>query len=224
MEIFRLVIQPKDLSSNLELMKIYLIALMLVLINSFKLSAQQDMSKYKLTTSFGYGVENNWGNTGFYVGLAVEKEIKKWIVEVGVDYFTTNIYNSYKDNPTFYLNEERKYNTIFLNTNIQYVIGSENSLFNTKIKIGPALKFYKIKTLLSAQVYVFSNNSSGLFPIVPGTEKYYEKKGVNVSLYNGFSCDTKINSNLRIGVFLDIYSNQILIEHFIPGLNATFKL
>ena len=137
-------------------------------------------------------------------------------------YFTTAIYNAYKANPTFYLNGDRKYHSLFLNLNLRYVVGKESSLINAKIKAGPALKYYDTKILLGAKVYY--NPKDKLHPIVPVSEKYYEKQGLNVSLYTGVSFDFRIKENLKLGAFLDVYSGLIPVEHFIPGINATFLL
>ncbi|QPH39180.1 hypothetical protein [Pedobacter endophyticus] len=203
-------------------MRISIIALILVSI-SFKLSAQQQKPGYNLTVLLGYGTENNWGNTAFYAGLAINKKIKrKWATEVGITYFTTDIYNENKDKPTSFEDEERRYNAIFLNMDVQYIVGNENSLINAKIKIGPALKYYDYKAFRSGLFEYYP--ATGREEPIRGTINYHEKRGVNISLYNGFSLDAKVNSGLRIGVFLDIYSNQILIEHFMPGINAIFKL
>lgn len=54
--------------------------------------------------------------------------------------------------------------------------------------------------------------------------QYYYEKGFNISYYAGVFFDAKITDKLRIGIFLDTYSHAILIEHFMPGINAVFKL
>lgn len=203
--------------------KAFLIIILLLIINNVGVNAQRIEPKYNLSTSLGYGTENNFGNTAFYVGLAINKFlINRFKLEAGLTYFTTDIYNVYKAKPVFYANEDRKYNSLFFNLNLQYVIGNENSLINTKIKVGPSLKYYDYKILKRALVYNMPQDD--LYPIVPGTEVYYEKNGVNIALYNGVSFDAKVNQNLRVGVFLDVYSGIIPIEHFMPGINATFKL
>lgn len=59
---------------------------------------------------------------------------------------------------------------------------------------------------------------------VPGTIQYYYGKGFNISLYSSVSFDAKVTNKLRVGVFLDTYSYEIPIEHFLPGINVVFKL
>jgi hypothetical protein len=203
-------------------MKIYLMVI-IFFGNVFCAIGQEKTSKYHLVSYLGYGTENNYGNTAFFFGIGINKNLlPKVSVETSLTYFTTGIYNVYKDKPTFYLNAQRWYNSLFFNVNLQYLFGNENSLINAKLKAGPALKYYDYKMLRRALVY--NSPIDGLYPIVPGTEVYYRGEGVNVSLYTGFSLDAKINKNLRLGVFLDTYSNSIPLEHFMPGVSATFKI
>jgi hypothetical protein len=175
-----------------------------------------------LTTSLSYGTENNWGNTGFNMGISIAKPInKRFAMGAGLTYFTTAIYNAYKANPVFYANEERYYNVGFLNLNAQYVIGNEQSWLNAKIKVGPGIRYHDFKMLRRAKVYY--EGAGPTYEIVPGTELYETKNGLNLSLYSAISFDTKITPKLRVGVYLDTYSSLIFLEHFMPGIHATFK-
>lgn len=202
-----------------------LLSILILILSTIKISvkAQQTESKYKLTSSLGYGTENNQGNTAFYAGLEVNRSLTNRLrLEAGLTYFTTDIYNVYKAKPVNFKEEERRYNALFLNINGQYVFGNENNLINTKLKLGVALKYYDLKAFRNALIRYYP--SDGREEVIPGTLEYYDESGVNVALYNGISFDAKVNDNLRLGVFLDVYSSIIPIEHFMPGIHATFKL
>lgn len=189
------------------------------------LAAQQTPKVNKnlyLTTSLGYGTENNEGNTAFYAGIAVAKEIKrKLLVEAGLTYFTTAIYNVYKAKPTNFDGEERFYNALFLNTNLQYLIGNDKSLINIKIKAGPALRYFDFKVFKSGLIKSYPD---GRDEPVPGTIKYDIEESVGLSFYSAVSFDAKVTPKLRMGVYLDTYSGLIEFEYFMPGIYATFKL
>lgn len=188
--------------------------------------AQQSINKIEnnlyLNTSLGYGTENNWGNTAFFAGIILSKPIKKHIfLEAGLTRFTTDIYNVYKAKPTSIDNEDRKYNAWFLTTNANYTFGNKQSFINASIKIGPSLKYYNYRVYGGSLIRIYPD---GRKEAVEGTLKYIDKKGFNISLYNSVSFDAKITPKLRAGVFLDVYSSLIFIEHFMPGINAVFKL
>lgn len=175
-----------------------------------------------LNTFIGYGTEDNQGNTAFFGGLTLSKPVTKHIfLEAGITRFTTDIYNVYKAKPTNFDGEDRKYNARFLTTDANYTFGNKQSFLNASIKIGPSLKYYNYKVFSNAAVRVYPD---GRKEVVPGTLKYEEKNGFNLSLYNSVSFDAKITAKLRAGVFLDVYSSLIFIEHFMPGINAVFKL
>src|SRR4051812_14469567 len=69
----------------------------------------QHNSSGLLNLNLGYGTENNYGNTGFLVGIGGQKPLsRKFDLQADVNYFTTGIYNAYlkeKDFP----GEERLY-------------------------------------------------------------------------------------------------------------------
>jgi hypothetical protein len=175
-----------------------------------------------LNTFAGYGTENNQGNTDFFAGLTLSKPVKKHLfLEVGLTRFTTDIYNVYKAKPTNFDGEDRKYNAWFLTADANYTFGNKQSLLNASIKIGPSLKYYNLKAFSNGSIRVYPD---GREEPVLGTIKYEEKKGINISLYNSVSFDAKVTPNLRAGVFLDVYSTLIPIEHFMPGINVIFKL
>ena len=206
-------------------MKKFFATLLLLLAVAISSTAQKTFKADRnllLTTSLGYGTENNWGNTGFYAGVGITKPVtKRFALEAGLTYFTTSFYNAYKANPTHFKGEERFYNTVFLQTNLQYCVGNDQSLFNFKIKVGPALKYFDFKAFQFGLINTYSN---GRKEPVPGTIKYEIEKGIILSLYNAVSFNAKISPKLRLGVYLDTYSSLIPIEHFMPGISATFKL
>ncbi len=197
----------------------------LLFISSFDtVNAQysQKKSNLYLNTFAGYGTENNWGNTAFFGGVNLSRPVKKHIfLELGITRFTTDIYNVYKAKPTNIDNEDRKYNAWFLTPAINYTLGNTNSLINISIKIGPSLKYYNYREFGGALIKIYPD---GRKEAVEGTLKYIDKQGFNMSLYNSVSFDAKVTSKLRAGVFLDVYSSLIPIEHFMPGINAVFKL
>ncbi|RYE30714.1 MAG: hypothetical protein EOP42_11725 [Sphingobacteriaceae bacterium] len=191
-----------------------------------KLSAQDIVNRKKsdisLNTFAGYGTENNWGNTAFFVGVDLLKPVKKHIfLELGITRFITDIYNVYKAKPTNIDNEDRKYNAWFLTPAINYTLGNRNSFVNISIKIGPSLKYYNYREFGGALIKLYPD---GRKEAVEGTLKYIDNKGFNISLYNSVNFNAKITPKLRTGIFLDIYSSLIPIEHFMPGINAIFKL
>jgi len=175
-----------------------------------------------LNTFIGYGTENNWGNTAFFGGATLSKPINKHLfLEGGLILFTTALYNVYKDRPTGLVGQDRYYHAVFLTPDINYTFGNKKSFLNASIKIGPSLKYQNDKILKFYQERVYPDGHS---EVTPGSVQYYYEKGFNISYYAGVSFDAKITDNLRIGVFLDIYSHAILLEHFMPGINAVFKL
>jgi len=210
-------------------MKLYFPASLLVIIltshNSFLFAQRSSINIKKdlyFNTFIGYGTENNWGNTAFFAGIILSKSIKKHIfLEAGLTRFTTDIYNVYKAKPTSIDNEDRKYNAWFLTPAINYTFGNKQSFINASIKIGPSLKYYNYRVYGGSLIRIYPD---GRKEAVEGTLKYNDKKGFNISLYNSVSFDAKITPNLRAGVFLDVYSSLIPIEHFMPGVNVIFKL
>ncbi len=183
---------------------------------------QKLRSNLYLNTFAGYGTENNWGNTAFFGGVNLSKPVKKHIfLELGITRFTTDIYNVYKAKPTNIDNEDRKYNAWFLTPAVNYTLGNTNSFINFSIKIGPSLKYYNYKEFGGALIRIYPD---GRKEAVEGTLKYIDSNGFNISLYNSINFSAKITPKLRAGIFLDTYSNLIPIEHFMPGINAIFKL
>lgn len=175
-----------------------------------------------LNTFVGYGTENNWGNTAFFGGATLSKPVKKHVfLEGGLTLFTTAFYNVYKDMPTGLVGQDRYYHAVFLTPDINYTFGNKKSFLNASIKIGPSLKYQNDKILKFYQERFYPDGHS---EVTPGSVQYYYEKGFNISSYAGVSFDAKISNKLRIGVFLDTYSHAIPIEHFMPGINAVFKL
>ncbi|WP_299289747.1 hypothetical protein [uncultured Mucilaginibacter sp.] len=175
-----------------------------------------------LNTFAGYGTENNWGNTGFFLGATLSKPISKHIfLEAGLTRFTTDLYNIYKRKPTGFQGEDRYYNAWFLPVDANYTFGNKESFINTSIKIGPALKYQNDKILKTFNEYQFPD---GHQEVVQSSIQYYYEKGFNISIYSAVSVSAKINSKLRMGIVLDTYSKAIPIEHWFAGINAVFKL
>ncbi|MEX8546474.1 MAG: hypothetical protein V5804_02630 [Mucilaginibacter sp.] len=210
-------------------MKLYFPSQILIIILTFvntSLFAQKNSVKTKnnlyLNTFVGYGTENNWGNTAFFGGATLSKPIKKHLfLEGGLTLFTTALYNVYKDRPTGLVGQDRYYHAVFLTPDINYTFGSKKSFLNASIKIGPSLKYQNDKILKFYQERVYPDGHS---EVMPGSVQYYYEKGFNISYYAGVSFDAKITDKLRVGIFLDTYSHAIFLEHFMPGINAVFKL
>lgn len=140
---------------------------------------------------------------------------------MGLTRFTTDIYNAYRSNYTNFKGEYRKYNAWFTNIDLNYTFGNEESLINTSIKVGPSLKYYRHKSVKTFQAYHYPD---GREEVIPSSIQYYDQKGFNISLYNSVSFNAKVTPKLRLGLFLDVYSYEIPIEHFMPGINSVFKL
>lgn len=174
-----------------------------------------------LNTFVGYGTENNFGNTGFFTGVTLSKPIIKHLFfDAGLTVFTTQIVNAYTYEHGF-RNDQQKYNALFLTPAINYTFGNKQSFINASIKVGASLKYYNYKILKTYMEYLYPD---GRREPMPSTFLFYEKNGFNISLYNSVSFDVKVTPKLRVGVFLDVYSYEIPIEHFMPGINAVFKL
>lgn len=175
-----------------------------------------------LNTFAGYGTENNWGNTAFFGGATLSKPVTKHLfLEGGITVFTTAFYNVYKANPTGLAGQDRYYHAIFLTPDVNYTFGNRKSLLNASIKVGPSLKYQNDKTLTNYLEKVYANGNR---EVIPGSVQYTYENGFNISYYMGVNFDAKVNDKLRIGVFLDTYSHAIPLEHFMPGINAVFKL
>lgn len=207
--------------------KIFTLLVVLVLVANCKLLLAQNLDSKKkpdlyLNTFVGYGTENNWGNTAFFAGVVLSKPLTKHIfLEAGITRFTTDIYNVYKAKPTNIDNEDRKYNAWFLTPAVSYTLGNTSSFINFSIKTGPSLKYYNYREFGGALIRLYPD---GRKEAIEGTLKYIDKKGFNISLYNSVNFNAKITRKLRAGIFLDVYSSLIPIEHFMPGINAVFKL
>lgn len=188
--------------------------------------AQQSINKIEnnlyLNTFIGYGTENNWGNTAFFGGATLSKSVNKHLfLEGGVTLFTTAFYNVYKDRPTGLVGQDRYYHAVFLTPDVNYTFGNRKSFLNASIKVGSSLKYQKDKILKFYLEHVYPD---GRIEVVPESVQYYYEKGFNISYYAGVSFDAKVNEKLRFGIFLDTYLHAIAIEHFMPGINAIFKL
>ncbi len=208
---------------NVTLTKVLLAIFFIYNIDSvFAQLTDKHKSNLYLNTFAGYGTENNWGNTAFFAGATLSKPITKHLfLEGGLTLFTTALYNVYKDRPTGLVGQDRYYHAVFLTPDVNYTFGNRKSFLNASIKVGPSLKYQSDKTLTSYVEKVYANGNR---EVVPGSVKYTYEKGFNISYYAGVAFDAKITDKLRIGVFLDTYSHAIPIEHFMPGINAVFKL
>ena len=123
--------------------------------------------------------------------------------------------------PTGLTGQDRYYHALFLTPDVNYTFGNRKSFLNASIKVGPSLKYQNDKILKFYQERVYPN---GHIEVVPESVQYYYEEGFNISYYAGVSFDAKVNEKLRFGIFLDTYLHAIAIEHFMPGINAIFKL
>ncbi len=196
----------------------------LIIVNPFlyaQTSASLKENNLYINTSLGYGTENNWGNTGFFVGATLSKPIIKHLfLDAGLTVFTTQIVNAYTYEHGF-RNDQQKYNALFLTPAINYTFGNKQSFMNASIKVGASLKYYNYKILKTFLEYVYPD---GRTEPVPGTLYYITRKRFEIPFYSSVSFDTKVTKKLRVGVFLDTYSYEIPIEFFLPGINVVFKL
>lgn len=170
----------------------------------------------------GYGTENNWGNRALFTGASLVKPIANHLfIEGGITYFTAHIPDGSRDLREGYNGAIRKYNALFLTPALGYTLGNRKSKFSVSIKAGPSLKYFDYKVYRSGQIRVYPD---GREELVLESVRYWEDKGFNISLYNSLNIDARVTKDLRIGVFLDVYSGLIPIEHFMPGVNASFQL
>ncbi len=199
------------------------LTLMLLVLYETKINAQSNVNKaFNITSSIGYGTENNFGNVAVFGGVTLLKPIRKHLsLEAGLTYFTTVLPDGNKDLRHGYEGIDRKYNALFLTPAASYLFGNEHSLFNARIKFGLAAKIFDYKSYKIGLQRIYSD---GRRDFILETVQYYKNTGVNISFYNAVSFDTRISSKLRMGFFLDTYSRLIPIEHFMPGISATFKL
>lgn len=199
------------------------IILTIVLLFPFIIIKAQDksISGSSASVHIGYGTENNYGNTTFFGGFGVEKNLrKKFIIGADITRFTTNIYNAYKDQT--FDNEERFYKGWFITPKAGYnVVGNNTSSFTLTIAAGPAVKYYNYKMFKSGLV---KNYPDGRRIPVDSTIRWYTEKDFNLSLYTGISFNFEISTNVKASIFIDTYGHEIAIEHFMPGIKVYYKL
>jgi hypothetical protein len=172
----------------------------------------------------GIGSENNYGNHAQFAGISLSKVLYKRIsLEGSLTYFTSGISNVYASEEAKRFDEEdRFFNAAFLTPALSFrLIGRNDSRFGTSIKVGPALKYYNYKLL--EQVLVKSYED-GRREVVPGSLKYYQENGLNISAYMALELEAKLSKRLRGGLFLDTYSHEIPLEHTMLGLSVAFNL
>ncbi len=205
-------------------MKIIKALLILYLvISSISLSAQEKKSSPVLINPLiGWGFENNYGHSALVLGLNVVKPLNKHVfAEAGLTRFTSDFLNLYNTPPNTYEGQENFYYAWFFTPAMGYRTGKPNGAFNFCIKAGPSLKYfnYKIPGFSLLQVY-----PDGKEIVVPGTTRYHEAKGSNISTYVGVNFDTRLSKRCRGGLFIDTYSHEIVGEHYILGLQTSFSL
>ncbi len=207
-------------------MKIWsLVVIIAALTQSVCFSQTADLKTTKelsLSPLLGYGPENNWGNRAIFAGVVIGKQLKKHLsAEIGLTYFTTAVPDQGRDMREGYKGLARKYNALFFTPAVSYTFGNHKSQFNLSFKTGPSLKYFDYKSYRSG---LFKVGSDGQQEPILESIRYWEEQGLNVSLYNSINIDAKVTKALRIGLFLDVYSGLIPIEHFMPGINASFQL
>jgi hypothetical protein len=169
----------------------------------------------------GYGTENNFGSTAFFGGAGVEwAKRKKWMLATQLTRFTTSLYNAY-DGEDFD-DEQQDYKAWFLTPIGGYrIIGNHGSFFSITLAAGPSLKYFHYKIFKAGLIkYYFDGRR---IPI-DSTISWYQRKGVNLSLYTGVSFDFRISQKLTAALFADAYSHRIWIEHFMPGVKVAYRM
>lgn len=198
---------------NLHMRKLYVFALLLFVATTS--GAQLKGISTFLNVHAGYGTETNIGYYGLLGGAGLEKSWKRKIaLEVAVSYFAGG-------GDLTYTNASESYKALFYRSGVGYrLIGTNQSFFRMMLSAGSALKKYRAKML--GQNYSYFNPD--------GTEtirepvKYEIEKGLSLSLYSGLDFTFKITPKVKAGLFLDTYSHEILLEHFMPGVKASVRL
>lgn len=193
--------------------KIY--ASVLTLFCSVIINAQQQSKSTFATAHVGYGTETNIGFPGAFAGVGLQRKLGKLQLEGKVTYFDDN------KNDQLYTNATEDYKAVFLTPSLGwYVIGTNQSFFRTVLSIGPALKWYKAKQV--SNMYLRMNPDGSFAVREPVT--YYIEKGTNISLYSALDFSFMLSAKWQVALFLDTYSHEILLEHFMPGLKIGVQL
>ena len=194
-----------------------------MILGSNSLMAQDEQKKtISLIPFAGWGHENDYGNTALSVGLALQKPISKHLFYEGcITGFTTDFLNNYNTPPNKWDGVDRDYYAVFITPAFGYKFGNEASLFNTRIKAGPTLKYFNYKIPKNGLVKHFPD---GREEAIASTFIYYEDAGFNISAYVGVSFDARVSKRVRTGIFIDTYSHEIEGEHFILGVHTSIRL
>jgi hypothetical protein len=189
-----------------------LLSTLLIVITSF---AQQQNKPTFLIIHAGYGTETNIGFPGAFAGAGLQHKWGNLQLEAKATYFNDN------DNDQLYTNAKEDYKAFFLTPSIGWnVIGTDRTFFRTIIMVGPALKWYKAKEV--SNIYMRMSPDGRRTVVEPVT--YYIEKEVNVSLYSALDFSFTLSPKLQLALFLDTYSHEILLEHFMPGLKVGVRL
>jgi hypothetical protein len=192
------------------------IVLPVFVLMTLNLFSQTKVAKL-LNYNIGYGTENNWGNTGFIVGIGYQREtFKKIDVQVDVNYFTTGIYNAYLENGRRYEKEDRFYNNGILSAKLGYSVAGRIDKPNIRVKVGLSAMVYKYK-ILKTITRIF--RPDGSIEVVPGSISYYRENGIRLAYNVGFDFNVPINKTSQVSIGLDTYSSLIPIEFFFPFLS-----
>jgi hypothetical protein len=204
---------------SLYLMKILMISGMFCLI-AVSAFAQNPLPKL-LNVNLGYGTENNFGNTGFTIGVGGQKFLtKKFDLQADLNYFTTGIYNSYHKEEKF-PGEERFYHNAIVSLKAGYAVVGIATTFNIRLKAGVSTFLYNYKILKYAAYIV---RSDGTVEVIPNSILYYREKGLRLGYTFGLEFNIPINPNTSIAAGVDTYSSEIPIEFFIPGISFKRRL
>jgi len=53
---------------------------------------------------------------------------------------------------------------------------------------------------------------------------YDIERGINISLYSALDFSFTLSPKWQVALFLDTYSHEILLEHFMPGVKVGLRL
>lgn len=189
--------------------------LFLLLLLAGSTHAQKTVNKKIIAVHVGYGTENNIGNPGPFAGVAYGKTFgDKLVAEISATYFVDNGEQQYP-------NSNEKYRAAFLSPRLGFhLIGTNSSPFRLRLSGGPALKWYRSKELGLNYAYMGPDGNYLLREPVA----YAYDQGLGISVYGGLDFSFRLGKNKQLALFLDTYSREILLEHFMPGLKMSWLL
>lgn len=177
------------------------------------LTHAQKASTTIASAHIGYGSENNYGFTGIFGGAAYEKlHGPKLSTELAATYFADNSADEYT-------NGSEQYQALFFSARAGYhLIGNHTSRFRCRLAAGPAIRY-------AAARYFKGNNGNALsIRINPDGSQtirepfsYGYEKTLTVMVQGSLDLTFRLGTKTELGLILETYNREILLEHFMPA-------